>query len=454
MRKTIPFIALAALLGGCSDFIEVPTPTSQLATTAVFADVSTAEAAMAAIYARVREEAAFNGGVNGSTYLLANYADDMRYYGTNADILQFADHTLQPANGMVAGMWNAAYGIVYSCNALLEGLGRSTAISASDKDRLRGEALFIRGFTHFFLANAFGDVPYVVGTDYRTNASIPKSPASGVMRMALADVLEAKTLLGPDPVGPDRVRVNRVAAVALAARMHLYLEEWEQAAAAATEVLAAPGYAWTPNVSNEFLRGATSTIWSLHPGIEGVNTQEARTFVFTAAPTRAALTDAFVSGFEPGDLRRADWIRTVTVSAGTFYASNKYKRTTSTTPSMEYTIVLRLAEQYLVRAEARAHLGDVDGARADLDVIRVRAGLGGTPATTTASLLQALEVERRHELFSEWGHRWFDLKRTGRAGAVMSAVEPNWKATDVLLPLPEKELRLNPKLEPQNPGYE
>jgi hypothetical protein len=114
---------------------------------------------------------------------------------------------------------------------------------------------------------------------------------------------------------------------------------------------------------------------------------------------------------------------------------------------------LRLAEQYLIRGEARAHQNNVQGAQEDLNIIRSRAGLGATTANDESSLLAVIETERQVELFAEWGHRWFDLKRTGRADAVLSLEKaPNWQSTDRLYPIPFEEIKINPSLT-QNPGY-
>jgi hypothetical protein len=123
-------------------------------------------------------------------------------------------------------------------------------------------------------------------------------------------------------------------------------------------------------------------------------------------------------------------------------------------------MVLRLGEQYLIRAEARAQQGKVTGAGSaeeDLDAIRTRAGLSPTTASTQAQMLDAILQERRVELFAEWGHRWLDLKRTNTIDQVMSVVAPSkggvWESYKALYPIPFNELLLNPKLKPQNPGY-
>ncbi|MNS80528.1 SusD family protein [compost metagenome] len=114
---------------------------------------------------------------------------------------------------------------------------------------------------------------------------------------------------------------------------------------------------------------------------------------------------------------------------------------------------MRLSEQYLIRAEVRAQQGDLIGAKEDLDAIRNRAGLPQTTAGTKQEILDAILQERRWELFTEYGHRFFDLKRSGKIDAVLSITKTGWNTTDVLFPLPQNELSINPNLLPQNSGY-
>src|SRR5207245_162544 len=95
----------------------------------------------------------------------------------------------------------------------------------------------------------------------------------------------------------------------------------------------------------------------------------------------------------------------------------------------EYYMMLRLAEQYLIRAEARAQQNNLAGSILDLNVIRTRAGLQNLSASLTqAQVLRAVEQERRIELFAELGHRWLDLKRTGQATAILAPIKPNWNS--------------------------
>jgi starch-binding outer membrane protein, SusD/RagB family len=112
---------------------------------------------------------------------------------------------------------------------------------------------------------------------------------------------------------------------------------------------------------------------------------------------------------------------------------------------------LRLAEQYLIRAEARAQRENQAGAIDDLNVIRNRAGLLPLAyGLSKADVLLAVEKERKLELFGEgYGHRWIDLSRTNRINAVLSAEKPaTWRATAALWPVPNIEIINNPALTP------
>jgi hypothetical protein len=115
---------------------------------------------------------------------------------------------------------------------------------------------------------------------------------------------------------------------------------------------------------------------------------------------------------------------------------------------------MRLAEQYLIRSEARANLNNIAGAQADLNELRSRAGLPNTQVSDKTAILSAIEQERKSEFFTEWGHRWFDLKRTNRIDAVLIPIKTQWVPTASLYPIPESEIINNRGLQSaQNPGY-
>lgn len=442
------------LFWSCDSFVEVDLPSGQLTAPAVFEDVSTANAAMADVYAKLRDSGLITGNVGGLSNLMGNYADELDYYGDSAASTQpFYNNTVTATDGTVATLWNNSYNGIYAVNAIIEGVAASTGLQAADKTRLAGEALFVRALVHFYLVNLYGAIPYVTTTDYEKNSNIGRLPADAVYANIIADLEQAQTLL-PENANPERTLPKKAAANALLARAYLYNGQWAEAANAASAVLSDANYAMETDIDAVFLKGSVSTIWQLKPSADGINTYEGQNFIFTAGPPPfVALTDELVSAFEPGDLRRTHWVGEVADGAVTWYFANKYKEQMSTGSSVEYSIMFRLAEQYLIRAEARVRQGELIGAKDDLNAVRHAAGLGDTAALSQQDILDAILRERRVELFTEHGHRFFDLKRNGALNTALSTVKPGWNATDALLPIPEPELLLNPNLAPQNAGY-
>jgi hypothetical protein len=277
-------------------------------------------------------------------------------------------------------------------------------------------------------------------------------PTHLVYQNIITDLEDAVELLPVTDISENKIRPNASAAAAVLARAYLYTQDWANAEAASTMVIDIFG-ALEPDLNNVFLKDATGTIWQFAPNFEG-DTADGSTFIFTSSPNYT-LTNHLMDAFEANDLRRDLWVGEVANPNSTepWYHAFKYKKRLLGGTSDEYSVQLRLAEQYLIRAEARAYQGNIPGAQADLNRIRNRAGLGDTPANTLETLLDKILDERRVELFTEKGHRWFDLKRMGRAAEVLAPIKPGWRATDILLPIPEAELSLNPNLLPQNDGY-
>ena len=447
---------LSCLLNSCDSFVEVDLPATQLTGEAVFHDVATAEAALTHIYAKMRNEVLVQGTATGLSALLSNYADDMDYYSTSGlPAQEFYQNRLIPSNSTVTATWNGTYNLIYAANSIIEGVTASTGISAENKERLLGEAYFIRAYLHFNLVNLFGDVPYVNTTDYKINKNISKLRIPAVYDNIVNDLQKAITLLPMDYNASERTRPNQGTANGLLARTMLYTENWSEAITYADMVINTTSiYTWVDDLNAVFLNTSKGTLWQLAPQFSGNNTLEAQTFQFTSGPPPSfALSNDLVDAFEIGDLRRSNWIGTVTAGTQNWYYPNKYKENANTGSSLEYSILFRLEEQYLIRAEAKAHLDDLENAKTDLNKIRNRAGLANTSATTKTELLAAIIEERRKEFFTELGHRWFDLKRTGTANIILSSKKPGWDAKDLLWPLPESELLLNGNLAPQNPGY-
>lgn len=439
---------------GCESFVEVEKPNSQLTGNVVFQDRTTANAAVSQVYIRLRDSGWLTGSTAGSGSLLGMYADELTYFGAaNENIALVFSNNLVSITPIAQQKWRESYHQIYGANAIIEGCQNNSNLSNADKNQFIGEALFIRALIHFFLANCYGDIPYVTTTDYQINRLVSRISINQVYQLILSDLDQAISLLPDQYPTPERVRANKSTALALKARVHLYNGDWSLASEAATSIINNPLYVWETDISKIFLKDCSATIWQFSPNQPGNNTPEASGFVFqNGPPPFIGLSSELYNAFDPNDLRRNNWIRTVTNGTSTWYHAFKYKQNTPTTSAVEYSILFRLGEIHLIRAEARARQGELMGAQEDINKIRSLAGLPDTSAQTVDELITTIMNERRFELFTEHGHRFFDLKRNGNIDAVLPLVKPGWNSTDKLWPIPESELLANPNMT-QNPGY-
>lgn len=440
----------------CEDFTEVELPQTQLIGTTVFKDEATATAALSDVYARLRENGIVSGNINGLSMLMGLYTDELSYFGSaSLPLDNFYNHTVLPTNDYVSSLWSNSYSQIYALNAILEGLENSNDLTAAFKDSLKGETVFIRALIHFYLVNLFGDVPYVKTTNYQLNAQISRTPINKVYDHIISDLETANELLTYDHLAQNRVKINKATVQSLFARIYAYRNQWSLAETFATAVIQQSSqYSIETDIDAVFLKDAPSTIWQLHSGVAGANTLEGRFFIYTSGPPAiAALSNNLLDAFDNNDLRKQHWINTISSGGSTWHYPYKYKQNGNTGNSLEYSIIFRLEELYLIRAEARANLLNISGAQQDLNTIRNRAGLANTTATTQQTLLEAILKERQLEFFTELGHRWFDIKRNGTTQEIIEPIKPSWQNKDLLLPIPETELFLNINLQPQNQGY-
>ena len=449
--RLILLIVLSTSLFSCESFVEVDLPNTQISSPTVFENTGTATAALVYIYARLRDNVLFHGQTSSMSVALGHYSDELNSSTSSL----YYNNTITPQDVTNLSIWTASYNLIYASNALIEGVNNSTNIPQNDKDQLIGEALFARSLIHFYLTNLFGDIPFIETTNFEENTQASKIQVSEIYEKIILDLLTAKGLLGDAYLTSERIRPNKGAVSALLSRVYLYAEEWANAEYESTELINNTSlYNWESDIAKVFLIESPSTIWQFKPLADGNNTREANSFIFVSGPPSfTSITSALISAFEPGDDRLTNWVGSVTDGIDTWFHPFKYKENSDTGTSVEYSKQFRLAEQFLIRAEARAQLGNISGAQADINMIRTRAGLANTSAATTTALLDAILQERQVELFTEHGHRFFDLKRMGKADEVLSLVKPGWNATDILFPIPEEEILVNSNLLPQNPGY-
>ncbi|RZM27495.1 MAG: RagB/SusD family nutrient uptake outer membrane protein [Pedobacter sp.] len=442
--------SLVLLFASCKKLIEIPAPENEIIRSAVFSDKGTAEAAMAGIYNKLVNSGAFGGSFGSLTMLEGAYADELVSYGNaNSPVTAFYANSIVNTNSSVASIWSSSYNIIYSANAVVEGLDGSKGIQEALKRQLKGESLFLRAFMHFYLVNIFGAVPYIKTTDYEANSKVTSTPVDELYSLMIEDLLEAKDLLVNEYPSTQRVRINKGAATALLARAYLYSGKWAEAEVQSTELINNKAqYELLNDLNTVFLKNSKEAIWQLIPVFQTTN--EGQLFILVAPPTFVAMNHELAESFDATDKRKQNWIGVLTSGSGfsKWHYPFKYKEKNNGTGA-EYSMVLRMAEQYVIRAEARAEQGKLTGnnsAETDINSIRNRAGLGNTTATTKAQLITAIEQERKWELFTEMGHRFFDLKRLGRLDAVLDPIKPNWEPTDALLPIPQSELLSNPNL--------
>ena len=441
-------------LTGCKKFLSIAPPTNQLVSTAVFENEATATAALKGIYSEMMNN--LQQFSSGYASLFAGMSADELYFFKPGFRDEFVKNEITLVNHdfLSSAFWGRAYQYIYAANLCIESVERSASLSTSLKRTLTGEAKFIRAFCYYYLFNLFGDVPLITTTGFEGNATAERSPEASVLALVIRDLKDAVSDLSPSYPTADRTRPNKWAAATLLSRAYLHLSDWTNAEKGATDVIQSGMYTLVPVLENVFLKSSGEAIWQLQPVNPTYNTWEGNAILGSgsAEPTYL-LTDTLVKSFSSGDKRKTAWTGSRSFLGQTLWYPYKYKIAGGTgAPFTEYYMVLRLAEAYLIRAEARAWQNNLSGALEDLNTIRRRAGLSDTTAADKEALLALIERERQLELFAEWGHRWIDLKRTGRADAVLSSLKPTWKPFAKLWPIPVQQLNLNPSLT-QNPGY-
>lgn len=437
----------------CKKLVQVDAPDDSLTSSTVFSNDSLARDAVDGLYIKIMSSTKYllNAGMS---LMPALSADELVRTAALSAEDQFSNNGILSSNQIVnANIWKAAYAYIYHCNICIEGLQKSTGVTPAVKKQLTGEVQFVRALCYYYLVNLYGDVPLALSTNADVNALLPRTPIDQVYQQITTDLVAASDALTGNQV---YTRPTSYAAQALLARVYLYMKNWSGAAGMTSGVINSGQFTLHSDLTAVFKSNSRETIFQWAPVQDNMNSGEGFIFIpIGASKPNYMLTDGLLTAFETGDLRKSNWVQPITISNQLYNYPSKYKMPSSSGAPTEYNVVLRLAEQYLVRAEAFAHQNNIEGAVGDINTIRTRAGL---PAISTnigsEQCFLAIEQERRTELFAEWGHRWFDLKRTDRANAVLNIAKgSNWHTNDQLYPIPFSELEADPNLE-QNPGYD
>jgi hypothetical protein len=458
---------------GCKKYLDIPLPVNQVSAGAPYTNDNGAAAVINNILGEITNSSTLTN-TNGFPLRSGLYTDELQNASTQTEYLAFYSNGLQSAN--TAYMWSYFYNQLFAINLAIEGVSNAAPTALKKKDQWLGEALFLRGLMHFYLVNLFGDVPIVTKSDFRINNTSGRSARNEVYAQIIADLKEAQNLLTTEyrnadgnVTTTDRARPNKAAVTAFLARVYLYVEDWTNAEAQANILINNTATYQLVPPAQTFLTTSKEMIWGLAPPTPGNFVRDAGAYIITAGRTPlqsgqvSSLSASLVNAFEAGDTRFTNWVGTSVVPASgsvpatTYYFANKYKVKTTVAAPTEYLMVFRLAEQYLIRAEARLRNNNLNGAKADLDVVRARAGLTGTTATTIDEVKDAILNERRVEFFTEWGNRLFDLRRTGKLDGVMAVEAPikngSWSSFKQWWPISTNDTQVNPNL-PQTPGYQ
>ena len=420
-------------------------------------------------------------GIEMAILLNATFADEVKvaefYNAGTTHEWQYASTDVGLRDNFTATTPN--YRVIDRVNRVLEALPAADSTKVGDNTlrmRLRGEALFLRAFSHFelyrfYCANydpAGLAMPYMETSSIDPQARIKMDVYFGKMS---ADVAEAKTLL-PNNL-TDVNRATRLAATALQARIALYKKDWAAAETFASEFITGlplasmanfPGIWTDANTSEVAFRlvrtssfgGRIGSLW------RGTSASASNIGTVTWRPSDKIwgaydqVNDVrFASYFKDEPLLAARGSRLIYKYAGTTYATPN--------ENVANAKVYRTGEMYLIRAEARAEQNKITGANSaesDINALRTAriTGYVNVVFATKAEAIDAIMLERYKELAYE-GHRFWDLKRRGLPVERLASDAPTTNAAVLpagnfrfLLPIPDPEMKAN-TLMVQNPGY-
>ena len=441
----IVLLFMVLMAASCKKFLDVK-PLETVSDEQTIVDQVSAEEAVRGIYNALAADNYYGTGFQSIGYLSG---DNIQWTGSQSQIQEFINHKVSAENSTISGAWSAIYTSINRANQVLSKVpGVTDPLLTEDlKNQYLGVAYFTRALAYFDLARTWGGVPLITSPtqSYKDNSGIARSTQQETYAQVLNDLDAAEPLL---PETTDRYRGTRKTVWALKARYYLYNEDWVNAVDYSAKVIEDSSNYQLPAPFSAFfadgVKGTNESVFEIfYDGVTEINSHRGQWQPQTNGGTRQwapndelvqLLTDSATGGGR-GTLIAKD-------NQGRWFG-NLYYRTPASDPSY----IIRIAELYLIRAEANARLNNVSEALRDLNAVRDRAGLTGSLATTADEILLAIENERRLEFALE-PHRWFDLVRTGRAEQVLGITDPG----RLLMPLPSQQLEVDEALK-QNEGY-
>ena len=487
MKKYFFPVIMFSLLGGmisCSDFLEIEPESQSVAVGNTSADsiyfhsANEVEAALAAAYGDFKNEYyQLDYFVNGDAQ-----SDDAYAGGDNPANFQIDDYNIDATNSNVSRDWRYLYSTIGKTNTIINNLdGTIPGLTEERKKQIIGEASFIRAFMYFQAVQLWGDVPLQL-TEVKSISAAELDKIYSIIFPARSTPAEVYTQIIKDfETALANVNVTAIhkgiatkgAVNAMLAKVYATRpnKDWNKVLSYCNDVIAG-GYTLLPNYDDLWNNSAENTAESIFEinynggasdGNWGVKIFRGLDWKKFNLPSND-LAKAFDA---EGDLVRKNASITFLDVSGKWSDAhwpqtkypfiNKYRKFDE--GSNQNYIFIRLADIILLKAEALNENGDMQGALQLVNQIRKRAKLADATAAGKEEMKAVIAKERRLELAFE-GHRWYDLKRTGKAIEVMNnAVGPtgeklgyNLTNDRLLWPIPQSELDKNTKLS-QNPGY-
>ena len=446
IKIIFPFIAGIVFFSSCSKVLDRQ-PELYVDESQSIVDKKSADAALTGAYNALSQNA--NQGVT-FRYTVNLLSDNLKWVGNTPTNREFDVYDIFATNTRVAELWAAIYKTINIANNLIATVPAINDVSFSQADRKnsRGEAFFLRAFSYFDLVRLWGKVPLQT-TPTKTTADaegVGNSSVTDVYKLIEQDLDSAESLLS---TAVNRNRANKYTAKALKARLYLYLNNWTKAETYATELINnTTSFKLVKPYSLFFTsKNTTESIFEIDYTVNNKNTWASNWFAsnITGGKRELLPTDEFIA-LANDPKTGGDRSALLLPVSGVTYGNMNFKIATGD----DQVYAIRIAEMYLIRAEARAEnpAPNFAGSLDDLNVIRSRSNV---PAVAVIAgkqeLIDKILAERRIE-FAYESHRWFDLIRKGKAQTVLGITDPN----KLLFPIPKQQLLVNPALV-QNPGY-
>lgn len=463
--NSITIAIISLVLGSCSDELDIA-PLTEKSASNFYSTESEIESAIIGAYAQLQIGGLYGldligvGEVSGEDTFEEIAANDGGRFG------QLDDFSTNAVNDLVGDIWRESFKGIQRVNIVLNRITDIEYENNTIKDNRIGEMKFLRGLLYFNLVRLYGDVPLVTEetanpSDYFGQVRTPASEVYAQIELDLNDAIQNLSTI------KSSGRPAKGAAQALLADVQMNLGKYNEAVTTLTPLVTSNDYGLMPSTSDIFgvaNEGNSEILFEVQfaSGVNGNDEGETAASQFRPSGTTANAKGhnlpsvEFVALYESGDTRKDDFVGLDAV-ANPFYFSLKYEvSATGADDGGSDHIVIRYADVLLKYAEALNESGGANTAQY-LNMVRNRAGLANTTATTQSELRDAIELERRFEFIGE-GHRWFDLKRTGKAINTMNAwFTANSKnvtidADNLLLPIPQSQLDTDPAIT-QNSGY-